>query len=122
MQWGVNDCFIDLFGEDAHTKISWLKQSHDETVGWLITLSKDDRKKVMHDTFVGQGYVRVDKPKPGDCAIGYFRMGVAQDLEMPNPWYAQFGEDHHWYIRMLTCKRVVEHIGKIEIYRCQYSH
>ena len=119
MNWGVDDCLIDLFGADAHKDISWIKESHDETVGWLISLSERDRWKLMRATFQGQGYFIVDKANPGDCAIGHFMMGVAQEFEMPCPWYAQMGEDHNWYIRMLNCRRVVECVSDIEVYRCR---
>ena len=117
MKWGNNDCFIELFGENAHKNISWIKQSHNETVGWLMSLPKDDRKLIMCSTFEGQGWVKVDKVKPGDCAIGHFKMGVIQDLELPDPWYARYGHDHHFYIRMVNCKRVAEYIGEIVVYR-----
>ena len=121
MEWGVSDCMIDLFGADAHKKISWLKESHNETVGWVISLSEDDRRLLMCSTFEGQGYIETDKAKPGDYAVGKFLMGVAQEFEMPNPWYAQMGQDHHFYIRMLNCLRVVECVGEIKVYRkCQF--
>ena len=122
MQWGKDDCFIDLFGENAHKTISWIKESHNETVGWLISLSEDDRRRLMRSTFEGQGYFKVDKAKPGDCAIGAFLMGVSQEFEMPDPWYAQMGECHNWYIRMLNSYRVVDYVGEIEVYRCRFSH
>ena len=117
MEWGKNDCLIDLFGEDAHQKINWVKAEYEETWGWILSLSAEDRLKVWCSTFEGNGYIRVEKPQPGDCAIGNFKMGVIQDLEIPKSWYAQFGNDHHWYIKLLNCRRVAEYVGNIVIFR-----
>ena len=118
MDWGKDDCVIDLFGKDAHKKISWLKESHNETVNWLISLSDKDRLKVMLSTFEGQGFSRVDNAKPGDCAVGNFSLAVDSIFKLPTPWYAIMHDDHHWYVRMLTCIRAVDYDDDIVVFRC----
>ena len=121
MEWGVNDCLTDFFGDDAHQKILWLKKDHDETVGWILTLSELDRLKLFRDTFKGQGYYSVDKAEPGDAAIGNFRLlGLGKDFELAKPWIAQMGFDCHWYIRIPSGIRVVDYDGSIEILRCPH--
>ena len=120
MQWGVDDCLIDLFGPDAHKNISWIKESHDETVGWLLSLSESDRFNIIRATFEGQGYFRVNEANPGDCGIGNFQMGLDLGFYFPNPWYAQMADDSNWYIRMPACTRVVYCAGDIEVYRCRF--
>ena len=119
MKWGIDDCLIDLFGKQAHKNISWVKESYQDTFYWMLSLSEDDRRRVWAATFEGHGYIRVEKAKPGDCAVGNFIMGVSQDFEMPKAWYAQYGVDHHWYIKLMNCRRVAEHTGDIEIFRWQ---
>ena len=118
MKWGVSDCVTDLFGDDGHKKLSWLKDSHDETVAWVFSLSEKDRLKLFQDTFLGQGFVKVDIAQPGDAAIGVFAMGVNVDYELPKPWFAQMGVDHLWYVRMPNSIRAVDYLGTIELYRC----
>ena len=115
-EWGKSDCLIDIFGDEAHQNISWLKETHNETLGWFLTLSDQERWDLMRATAEGQGHIRVDKAEPGDAAIGFFRMG---DLDLPNPWFAQMGVDCHYYVRMPWGVRVVDYIGTIEVYRCQ---
>ena len=118
IKWGVDDCVTDLFGDDAHHKISWLKKDHNETLAWVLSLSAEDRLNLFRATAEGQGYYRVDKAEPGDGAIGAFRLGVNPDYELKTPWFAQMGVDCHWYMRMPTAIRVVDYVGELEIYRC----
>ena len=119
IQWGIDDCLTDLFGPDAHAKISWLKKDHNETLGFALMLTAEERLQLMRATVEGQGFIRVDKAEPGDGAIGTFRMGVNLDFELPAPWFAQMGPDHNWLLRMPNGIRVVEPVGDIEVYRCQ---
>ena len=119
MKWGTDDCITDLFGDDAHQRISWLKEDHNETLGWVLTLSVEERWDLFRATAEGQGFVRVDKAEPGDGAIGVFRFGVSSQHELPEPWFAQMGIDCHWYVRMPTSIRVVDAQDEIEVYRCQ---
>ena len=118
MEWGKDDCLTDLFGDDAHNKISWLKEGHDETVAWIYSLSGKDRLNLFRNTFLGQGYIKVDSAIPGDAAIGNFSLAVNFDFDFPMPWFAQMGIDHLWYVRMPRNIRVVEYTGAIEIFRC----
>ena len=120
MEWGVDDCLIDLFGPDAHKKISWIKGTHNETLEWLLSFSERDRFNIIRATFEGQGYFLVDVAEPGDCAIGNFQMGLDLGFRFPNPWYAQMNDDCNFYIRMPACTRVVKPIGKIVVYRCRF--
>ena len=118
MKWGIDDCLTDLFGDDAHEKISWVKETHNETLLFVLSLTETDRLQLFRATAEGQGYIRVQDAQPGDGAIGTFRMGVSIDHELLSPWFAQMGPDHHWYIRMPHCIRVVDYVGELEIYRC----
>ena len=119
MKWGTEDCLTDLFGDDAHKKISWLRKDHNETLAWVLSLSESDRYDLMRSTAEGQGYVRVDTALPGDGAIGCFHMAINADYDLPSPWFAQMGVDHLWYCRMPRAVRVVDYVGVLEVYRCQ---
>ena len=119
MKWGKEDCLTDLFGAEAHKKISWVKETHEETLGWVLTLSESDRLNLFRATAEGQGYIRVDDPKPGDGAIGHFELGVCQEFDLPSPWFAQMWTDCNWYVRLPNSIRTVDFIGEIEVYRCR---
>ena len=119
MKWGKSDCMIDIFGDDIHEKINWLKGSkHDELLVWVASLTECERLNLFRDTVKGQGFVKVDIAQPGDAAIGVFSMGINVGYELPKPWFAQMGIDHLWYVRMPRSIRVVDYLGTIEIYRC----
>ena len=119
MEWGIDDCLIDLFGADAHEKISWLKESHNETLGWFLSLPVSDRISLFVATLEGQNYVSVETARPGDVAIGHFKLGVNHDFDLPSPWFAQMWDDHNWYVRLPKSIRIVELIVQIGVYRCQ---
>ena len=119
MQWGIDDCLTDLFGDDAHEKISWVKKSHNDTLKWVLTLSNKERWDLMRATAEGQGHVRVQDSQPGDGAIGEFRISRSSMLQLPTPWFAQKGIDCHWYVRLPKRICVVDYVGEIEVYRCQ---
>ena len=119
MEWGKDDCVTDIFGEDAHQRISWLKEDHNDTLLFVLSLTEQERWDLFRATFEGQGFIKVDKAQPGDCAIGIIRMGIDDHSQLPAPWFAQMGVDCNWYMRMPTCIRVVEAYSDIEVYRCQ---
>ena len=119
MEWGKDDCLIDLFGVDAHEKISWLKETHNETLGWVLSLPISDRISLFTATLEGQGYVPVKEARPGDVVIGHFKLGVNHDFDLPSPWFAQMWNDNNWYVRLPKMTRVVELIVQVEVYRCQ---
>ena len=119
MEWGKSDCLTDIFGDDAHEKISWVKgRRHDELLAWVASLTEFERRDLFRATLRGQEFVKVDIAQPGDTAIGVFFMGINVDYELPKPWVAQMGVDHLWYVRMPRSIRVVDYLGLIEIYRC----
>ena len=119
-QWGKSDCLVDLFGKECHNRISFVKPDHNETLGWVLSLSEQDRWLLFRSMFEGEGFFRVDKAKPGDGAIANFTMGVHKDIELPPAWFAQMGNDCHWYVRMPRGLRVVDYHGKIEVFRCRF--
>ena len=121
MKWGFDDCLTDLFGDDAHQKISWLKETHNDTLLFVMSLTEEDRLKLFRATFLGQGYTRVENAEPGDAAIGDFKLGINHRLILPPPWFAQMGVDYLWYARMPSGIRVANYEGEIEVYRCPFS-
>ena len=118
-EWGKSDCLIDIFGEGIHERLSFLKDDHNEVLLWVLSLTVQERWDLFRATAQGQGFVRVDKPEPGDAAISIFAMAIDGIYELPQPWFAQMGHDHLWYVRMPKSIRVVDHIGELEVYRCQ---
>ena len=118
MKWGSDDCVTDLFGDDAHEKITWLKKDHNDMLLWILSLTEAERWKLFRQTAEGQGMVRVDDAEPGDGAIGVFSLGLNYKLNLPVPWFAQMGVDHLWYARMPSGIRVVNYDGTLEVYRC----
>ena len=118
IEWGVDDCLIDIFGADAHKNISWVRENHNDTLAFVLTMSETERWDLMRATAEGQGFIRVDKARPGDAAIAHFKMSVIVDYDLLTPWFAQMGNDHLWYVRLPKCLRVVDYTGDIEVYRC----
>ena len=118
MEWGKNDCLTDIFGDDAHERIGWVKGTHNDVFGWVASLTEYERYDLFRATARGQNFIRVDIAQPGDAAIGNFIMGLNADIELPTPWFAQMGVDFHWYVRMPKGVRVVDYVGVIEAYRC----
>ena len=119
MQWGIDDCLTDLFGPDAHKKFNWVRETHNETFAWVNSLSERDRLHLFRSIGEGQGFIRVDTAQPDDVAIGHFIPVFAQVFELPVPWFAKLGRDHHWYVRLPTGFKVVDYINDIEVYRCR---
>ena len=115
-KWRESDCLIDLFGIDAHSRISWVRSTHNETLGYVASLSESDRWKLFRATALGNGWRKVVEALPGDWAIGEFRLALIDTLILPSPWFARLDDDYHWHIRMPNGLRIVDH-GKIEVYR-----
>ena len=116
--WGKCDCLIDLFGSDAHDRISWLSDSHNETLGYVVSLSSADRWKLFRDTAVGNKWERISgTAKPGDAAIGKFHPPILKSFTLPNPWFAILDDNYLWHVRLPRGLRVVDHDGEIEVFR-----
>ena len=122
MTWRENDCLIDLFGDDAHEKLNFDYDSHDEALEAVVSLTEDERWDLFRSWWK-HGWVRCDgAAQPGDSAIGNFQMAISRTIELPTPWFAMLGVDNLWYVRMPKQIKAVQHDGQIEVYRlCQSS-
>ena len=120
MKWGIDDCVTDLFGAGAHQKISWLKDSHKETVLWLLSLSEKERGDLIRFTFQGMGSIQVKSAEPGVAAVGNFFIVGNADYVLPKPWFAKMGVDCHWYVRIPSGFRIVDFVGDLELYKCPH--
>ena len=120
IQWGKNDCLIDLHSQ-AHERLTYLRDTHDETLEYVAKLSERERWHLCRDTAKRLGYGRVyGEPEIGDGAIADFFLATGHDSRILKPWFATMHDDRHWYARMPRGLRVVDYSGHIEIYRkCQ---
>ena len=122
MEWGKNDCFIELFGPDAHNRIAWLRESHEATVQYLMLLPSEDRRHLMRSTFAGQnvpevsGSVREDF-LVGDIAIGHFDLALGREFQLPDPWIATMGPEYIWWVRVMSGNRSVRALSIDKVYR-----
>ena len=121
--WKVNDCLMDLFGDDAHEKLKFDYDNHDDAFEYVSSLSKRKRLNLFRQWWTNDWERYYGFAEPGDSAIGNFQMAVNRGVELPAPWFAMLGIDYLWYVRMPRGLRIVEHEGKIEVYRrCPDSH
>ena len=121
VEWGKDDCFVEMFGPSAHETISWLLDDYRETIRYMLILPSEDRRRLFKSTFLGQKFIEVETAKPGDIAIGNFELAVGKELQFPDPWVATMDKNNLWRVRLMNCYRAVEMLSIDKVFRRCHS-